>query len=274
MELSFELILMFLALGLFVGFIAGLLGIGGGGTMVPILTGIFFHNGVPLEKAVPMALVTSMASIVITSFSSMRTHKANNNVVLSAFKPMYPGVILGVVAGTFLVSVTKSLYLSIFFVIFMGYISIQLFLDKKPKPTRTMLPKPYLFAAGGGIGTISSLVSIGGGSLTAPFLIWQNIDGKKAIGTSAALGFPLSITGTLCYMMINGVDNINIDTMTFGYVYIPAVLFISMASFFTAKIGAHTTQKVPASILKKILGSLNMILAIKMLWVVIEEFWS
>jgi uncharacterized membrane protein YfcA len=251
---------------------AGLLGIGGGGIMVPVLSIIFIYKGVDVSKAIPLALGTAMASIVVTSFSSMRAHRAKNNVVWSAFKPMAFGVILGVLAGTFVVSITNSLILSIFFSVFMAYVSVQLFLDRKPKPTRELLSKPLLFSAGGGIGTISALVSIGGGSLTVPFLIWQNVDGKKAIGTSAALGFPLSVTGALSYMIITGIGNIDAQTFTFGYVYLPAVLFISAASFFTAKLGAKYTQILPVSILKKILGALNMILCIKMIMTVISEF--
>ncbi|MDR2081933.1 MAG: sulfite exporter TauE/SafE family protein [Campylobacteraceae bacterium] len=271
MELTLELILIFLTLGLVVGFMAGLLGIGGGGIMVPILTALFSYGGIEIEKAVPMALGTAMSSIVITSFSSMRAHKAKDNIIWSVWRPMSVGVILGVTAGTYLVSIANSIALALFFSIFMAYISVQLFLDKKPKPSRQTLPKPYLFGGGGFIGAISALVSIGGGSLTVPFLIWQNIDGKKAIGTSAALGFPLSVTGALCYMAISGAEQINIQTLTFGYVYLPAVFFISLASFFTAKLGAHGTQKYPVSVLKKILGALNMILAVKMLISVIEK---
>ncbi|MDR3177835.1 MAG: sulfite exporter TauE/SafE family protein [Campylobacteraceae bacterium] len=272
MEITLELIIYLLALGLVVGFMAGLLGIGGGGIMVPVLSIIFIYKGVDVDKAIPLALGTAMASIVVTSFSSMRAHRAKNNVVWTAFKPMAFGVVLGVLVGAFIVSKTNSLALSIFFSVFMAYVSIQLFLDRKPKPSRQLLPKPYLFTAGGGIGTVSALVSIGGGSLTVPFLIWQNVDGKKAIGTSAALGFPLSITGALSYMIITGVGNIDTQTFTFGYVFLPAVLFISATSFFTAKLGAKCTQILPVSILKKILGGLNMILCIKMLTSVVSEF--
>jgi uncharacterized membrane protein YfcA len=270
-ELTFELILLFLTLGLIVGFMAGLLGIGGGGIMVPILTALFSYGGIEIEKAVPMALGTAMSSIVITSFSSMRAHKAKDNVIWTVWRPMAVGVVFGVMVGTYLVSIINSVVLALFFSIFMAYISVQLFLDKKPKPSRQVLPKSSLFGSGGFIGTISALVSIGGGSLTIPFLIWQNIDGKKAIGTSAALGFPLSATGAVCYMAISGAEQINIQTLTFGYVYLPAVFFISLASFFTAKLGARGTQKYPIPILKKILGTLNMILAVKMLISVIEK---
>jgi uncharacterized membrane protein YfcA len=272
LEITLELIIYLLTLGLVVGFTAGLLGIGGGGIMVPVLSVIFINEGVSAEKAIPLALGTSMASIVITSLSSMRAHRAKNNIIWKAFKSMAPGVILGVLVGTFIVSITNSLALCIFFTIFTAYVSVQLFLDKKPKPTRELLPKPYLFCAGGGIGTISALVSIGGGSLTVPFLIWQNIDGKKAIGTSAALGFPLSVTGALSYMIITGIGNVDTQTFTFGYVYLPAMLFISLTSFFTAKLGAKCTQILPVSILKKILGTLNMMLCIKMIVSVMSEF--
>ncbi|MDR0762462.1 MAG: sulfite exporter TauE/SafE family protein [Campylobacteraceae bacterium] len=272
MEITLELIIYLLSLGLIVGFMAGLLGIGGGGIMVPVLSMIFIREGIDVNEAVPLALGTSMTSIVATSFSSMRAHRAKNNVIWTAFKPMAFGVIFGVLVGTFIASVVNSLALSIFFSIFMAYVSIQLFLDKKPKPSRQLFSKPCLFGAGGGIGTISALVSIGGGSLTVPFLIWQNIDGKKAIGTSAALGFPLSAAGTVGYMLINGIDNMNFENLTLGYVYLPAVFFISCASFFTAKLGAKYTQKLPIPVLKKILGALNMILCIKMLISVVSEF--
>lgn len=272
MEIDITWLLIFLSLGVFVGFIAGLLGIGGGGILVPILTSIFIHNGVSIENAVHMGLGTAMTSIIITSFSSARAHNKRNNISWEAFKPMFPGVLIGTFTGTILASKTNSLALSIFFVVFMTYVSIQLFRDKKPKPECKLLSKSKLFVAGGGIGGISSLVSIGGGSLTVPFLIWQNIDGKKAIGTSAALGFPLSVAGAIGYIVNGGGVAENVGAYTFGYVYLPAVLFISFATFFTAQLGAKYAQILPISTLKKILGTLNMILAINMFYLVMKEF--
>ena len=187
--IGIEWILAFLVLGVVVGFMAGLLGIGGGGIMVPTLTTIFLAQGVPTEQVVHLALGTSMASIVVTSFASMRAHKRRDGILWDVFKMMAVGVVIGTFAATFLATYLKSAQLAIFFSIFMAYVSIQMALDKKPKPTRNISGPQGLFAAGTFIGIISALVSIGGGSLTVPYLVWQNVDLKKAIGTSAAIGF-------------------------------------------------------------------------------------
>ena len=177
--MGIEWIIAFLVLGLVVGFMAGLLGIGGGGIMVPALTTIFLAQGVPVEQVVHMALGTSMASIIITSFASMREHHKKGAVMWDVVKLMAGGVVLGTFAATFLASYMKSAQLAIFFAIFMGYVSIQMAIDKKPKPTRELSTPPFLFGAGTFIGIISALVSIGGGSLTVPYLVWQNVDVKK-----------------------------------------------------------------------------------------------
>jgi len=262
--LEIEWVLSFLLLGSFIGFMAGLLGIGGGGIMVPVLTSIFLQQGVPIENVVHLALGTSMASIIITSISSLRAHNAKGGVIWDVVKRMAPGIIIGALLATFLVSLLSSIYLAIFFALFMAYISLQMFLNKKPKPSRGLAGGVGLFVTGSGIGAISALVSIGGGSLTVPYLTWQNVDVKKAIGTSAAIGFPLSIAGTLGYL-INGWDSSSAQDLIFGYVYLPAVLLISTTSFFTAPYGARLAHKLPVVALKKIFSLLLIALSIKML---------
>jgi len=119
--------------------------------------------------------------------------------------------------------------------------------------------------AGSGIGAISALVSIGGGSLTVPYLLWQNVDIKKAIGTSAALGFPISVVGTLGYI-INGWSVTTGEVFTFGFVYIPAVVLISATSFITAPYGARLAHKLPVKTLKKVFALLLILLSMKMLF--------
>lgn len=118
-------------------------------------------------------------------------------------KFMAGGVVIGTFAATFLATYMKSVQLAIFFAIFMAYVSIQMAIDKKPKPSRELSSPPSLFGVGSLIGIVSALVSIGGGSLTVPYLVWQNVDLKRAIATSAAIGFPLSIAGTVGYI-VNG----------------------------------------------------------------------
>ncbi len=266
--LEIEWILSFLFLGSFVGIIAGLLGLGGGAIMVPILTSIFLLQGITVDNAVHLALGTSMASIIVTSYSSARAHNVNGGVIWKVVRGMTPGIILGTFLATFLVAYLSSIYLTIIFSAYMAYASSQMFLDKKPKPSRELAGNVGLFAAGSGIGAISALVSIGGGTLTVPYLTWQNIDLKKAIGTSAAIGLPISIAATLGYL-INGWANSSPDDFIFGFIYLPAVVLISLASFFTAPYGVKLAHKLPIRILKKIFAILLLILCIKMLMVVL-----
>ncbi len=262
-------ILSFLALGAFVGFMAGLFGIGGGGIMVPVLTTLFIYQGIPVEKVVHLALGTSMASIIVTSLSSMRAHYAKEAIIWHIVKVMSVGIILGTFITTFFVVSIPSIYLALFFSLFMAFVSIQMFLNKKPKPSRTLAGSSGLLLAGSGIGAVSALVSIGGGSLTVPYLIWQNIDIKKAIGTSAAVGLPISVAGTAGYI-INGWSVTSGTDYTFGFVYLPAVLLISATSFISAPYGAKLAHKLPVATLKKIFALLLIVLSLKMLFSVLS----
>jgi uncharacterized membrane protein YfcA len=262
--LTIELILLFLLIGCFVGFMAGLLGVGGGGIMVPILTSIFLINGVSVDNVVHLALGTSMASMIITTFSSFRAHASRSNVIWKVVRGMSIGIIMGTFLSTFIASYLSSFYLAIFFSLFMAYVSSQMFLNKKPKPSRELAGNTGLFLAGSAIGAISALVSIGGGALTVPFLTWQNIEIKKAIGTSAAIGFPISIAGTIGYL-VNGWAHKLPGEYMFGYVYLPAALLIPTTSFFAAPYGAMLSHKLPVSVIKKVFGVLLFGLSIKML---------
>ena len=257
-------VIIFLILGAIVGIMAGLLGVGGGGIMVPALTAIFLAMGIPVEKVVHLALGTSMASIVITSIASLRAHHARDGVIWNIVKRITPSIILGTFLATFLAAYMSSFYLAIFFSIFMATASIQMFLNIKPKPSQKPLSNTSLFFAGNSIGIISALVSIGGGSLTVPFLSWHNIELKKAIGTSSAIGLPIALAGTLGYV-INGWDSQYQINHTLGFIYLPAVALISLVSFFTAPLGAKLVHKLPVATLKKIFALLLIILSIKML---------
>ncbi|MFT6986917.1 MAG: putative membrane protein YfcA [Psychromonas sp.] len=259
-----ESILLFIALGSFVGVAAGLLGIGGGGIIVPALTTIFLMQGMPQTEVVHMALGTSMATIIVTSFASLSAHHKRNGVIWDVVKMMTPGILIGTFLGTFLASMLSSFYLAIFFSLFMAYVSVQMFLNKKPTPSRQLLASWGQFSAGSFIGAISAMVSIGGGSLSVPYLVWQNVDIKKAIGTSAAIGFPIAISGTLGYI-INGWDNTNIDNLTFGFISLPAFFIIAFCSYFTVPLGVKLTHILPIKITKRIFAFLLISLSIKML---------
>lgn len=262
--LEVQLLLSFILLGSVVGIVAGLFGVGGGGIMVPVLTSLFVFQGIPVEQVVHLALGTSMASIIFTSISSMRSHHAKGAVKWQIVKAISVGILLGTFCATFIASQINSLYLAIFFSAFMAYASLQMFLNKKPQANKQISGNKEIFFVGTGIGAISALVSIGGGTLTVPYLTSRNIDIRKAVGTSSAIGLPISIAGTFGYF-INGWENTSLENYTVGFVYLPAVILISVSSFLTAPYGAKLVHYLPVALLKKFFSLLLIILSIKML---------
>ncbi|PKO47068.1 MAG: hypothetical protein CVU29_03835 [Betaproteobacteria bacterium HGW-Betaproteobacteria-22] len=270
--MSITLILMFLSLGAVVGLMAGLLGIGGGGILVPVLTTIFLSQHVPIESVVHIALGTSMACIAFTSFASFRAHHANGAVDWSFVKYMAPGIVIGTFAATFIAAMVSFKVLAIFFSCFMAYVSVQMLFKLQATPNskihftaQNMAHRFELLIASLIIGAISALVSIGGGSLTVPYLSWRGIDIKKAIGTSAAVGFPLSVAGSLGYLL-NGWSQAESNIpFVFGFIHPPAVFLIAMASVLTAPVGANLTKKLPVNTIKKIFALLLFMLSLKML---------
>jgi len=262
--MSIEFVVAYLALGAFVGFMAGLLGIGGGGIMVPLLTSIFLAQGMSSETVVHLALGTSMASMILTSFSSMLSHHKQNNVTWSIVQPMAIGIVIGTFVATFFASKVSSFYLALFFTVFMGYVSVQMFIEKSKETDRIVAGNGGLFVAGGVIGTLSALVSIGGGSLTIPYLTRSNVELKKAIGVSSAIGLPIAVFGTLGYL-VNGWEHSSFENYTLGFIYLPAVVLICVVSFFTAPYGVKASQRIETAKLKKIFAVLLGLLSLKML---------
>lgn len=251
-------------LGAAVGFFAGLLGVGGGGIMVPMLTTFFLAQGFPQSQVVHMALGTSMAAIVLTSVSSLRAHHAHGAVRWDIVRLITPGILLGTFGATFIASRVDTLPLAIFFVVFMGYVSIQMLLNIKPKPSRELPGAAGMSAAGLGIGGISALVAIGGGSLSVPFMTWCNVKMQNAIGTSAAIGLPIALAGTVGYL-VNGWGAPDMPSLTFGYVYLPALVLVSLVSTFFAPLGAKLAHRLPVAMLKKVFAGLLVLLCAKML---------
>ncbi len=262
--IGIEWIAAYLVLGIFVGFMAGLLGVGGGVIMLPVLTSLFLSQGLPTEQVVHIALGTSMASIVMTSLSSMLAHHRKRGVRWDLFKAMAPGVLVGAFAATFLATILSAQALAIFFGCYMLYASIQLYLNKQPKPSSNITGTPELIAAGTTVGGVAALVSIGGGTLMVPYFTWRNIKLTTAIGTSAAIGFPLSVAGTIGYIY-NGWGTPNDLGQSVGFVYLPAVIVISAMSMLFAPLGAKVAHKLPVKVLKKVFAVLLVILAAKML---------
>jgi uncharacterized membrane protein YfcA len=254
----------YLILGIFVGFLAGLLGVGGGAIMVPVLTTMFMMQKFSGENVVHMALATSMAAIVVTTWVSFRAHDKREAVLWPVVRKIVPGILLGTFLGTFVASAMSSVPLTIFFSVFIAIIAVQMLLDIKPKPSRNLPGSIILGSTGAVIGFISALVAIGGGSMTVPFLTWCNVKIRSAIGTSSAVGFPLSVAGTIGYLF-SGWGTNDVPEYTFGYIYLPAVFLISLASFTITPYGVKTAHKISTGILKKIFAVILVVLSAKML---------
>lgn len=259
----------YLLLGGAVGFFAGLLGVGGGGIMVPVLTSLFIATGIAPGQQVHLALATSMAAIIVTSFASARSHHQHQAVLWPVVWRISPGIVAGTLAAALLASMVSSYYLALFFCVFMFYVALQLLLNIKPKASRTLPGAATTAAVGFAIGSVSALVAIGGGSLTVPFLTWCNVKVQQAIGTSAAIGLPIALSGTLGYALSGALNPAVAEGVlpwgSVGYVYLPAVLLISVVSYFTAPLGVRLAHRLPVSTLKKIFAILLVSLSGKML---------
>jgi len=255
----------YLLLGGIVGFFAGLLGIGGGLIMVPVLTSIFSAQHFPPDRILHLALGTTMAAIIFTSVSSLRTHHAHGAVNWQIVKCITPGIIIGTLGGATLVSALSSKFLSIIFIVFIYYAATQMLLKITPKSSRTLPGRVGMFGAGSIIGAVSSFVAIGGGLLTIPFLSMCNIRLQHAIGTAAAVGFPIAVAGAVGYIANGIAQSQSLPEYSLGYVYLPALGWVVLASTLTAPLGAKTTHIVQAATLKKVFVVLLYLLGTKML---------
>ncbi len=262
--MEWQLLVSFLALGAVAGVAAGLLGVGGGGIMVPALTALFVAQGFVPEHVVHLALGTSMAAIVPTSIASLRAHHAKGAVIWRVVREITPGVLMGTFAGTFLAAYLSTTALAVFFACFMGYVALQMWLGMKPPANRELPSMRGLSIAGLVIGGISALVAIGGGSLSVPYMTWHNLDIRRAIATSSGIGLPIAVAGATGYI-INGWGQTGLPEHTLGFVYWPAVILIASVSFFTTKLGAHWAHTLPIAVLKKVFAVLLVLLSVKML---------
>ena len=213
-------------IGICTGFLAGVLGIGGGMLMGPFLTLILSHRGVSADLAVKMAIATSMATIIFTSVSSVRAHHKKKAVRWDLVKGLAPGIVIGSLIGSMgIFAFAKGTYLALFFAVFVGFSATQMFLDKKPAPSRQVPGFQGLLGAGGLIGLLSGLVGAGGGFISVPFMAWCNVAIHNAVATSAALGFPIALANVAGYV-VSGQGVQNLPDYSFGYLWLPALAVI------------------------------------------------
>jgi uncharacterized membrane protein YfcA len=254
----------YLALGAFVGFFAGLLGIGGGAAMVPVLALVYAAKGFDASQVVHLALGTSMATILFTSISSVRAHHLHGAVNWSMVKKMAPGIVIGTFGGALLASVLDMRLLTVVFTLLIYYISAQMLFGKKPQPGAAPLSVTGMNLRAAAIGVISSLTATGGAALVVAYLAKRGIRIHEAIGTAAAIGWPLAAAGTAGYV-ITGIGQAHIPDYSLGFVYLPALAGIVIASILLAPVGARLAHRTPGATLKKIFAVLLFLLATKML---------
>ena len=257
-------------LGCVAGFMAGLLGVGGGLISVPFITIILTASGMHHPDLHKIALATSTTTILFTAFSSMRSHVSHHNVEWPAVKGILPGIILGTLIGTYLVHFIPTVPLRIIFIAFTFYTAYSMTFGGQPKASRSLPNSGWLFAVGTLIGGISTLISAGGGFITVPFLIACNIPVRKAIGTSATLGFPIAVSGVLWYL-ISFHDIKGLPPHTIAYIYWPAVVGVVATSMLFAPLGARAAQVWPIATIKKIFALLLFSLGLHMLYTLVSS---
>jgi uncharacterized protein len=259
------LILALLAMGCAMGFSAGLLGIGGGMLLVPLMTFLLTAKKFPSELIVHMAIATSMATIMFTSLSSLRAHHKLGAVQWRIVVALAPGILLGSCGGAWIGAQLPARGLALFFAVFVALSATQMLWNKKPAATRELPGIPGMFAAGGIIGVLSGLVGAGGGFISVPFMTRCNVKIHHAVATSAALGFPIALAGTLSNMYF-GMQASGLPDGSLGFVYLPALLVVSLASVSTAPLGARTAHRLPVQRLKQVFALMLYTLAAYMFY--------
>lgn len=255
----------FLVIGALAGFAAGLFGVGGGTIIVPLLFIVFTQMGYSPDVIMHLALGTSLATIIVTSISSLMAHNKKGSVMWPVFKNLAPGMALGCFFGAGVAGLISGIHLQIIVGIFLLWVAYRMFAKAKNQTAASTsntadqdtqfneiaLPStPKQLAAGGVIGIASAIFGIGGGSLTVPYLTRYGVVMQKAVGTSAACGLPIAIAGALGFIFFGMQQKIDVPN-TIGFVHIYAFLGISVMSFFTAKLGAKVAHILSPAMLKK-----------------------
>jgi uncharacterized membrane protein YfcA len=254
----------YLALGAAVGFLAGLLGIGGGAVVVPMLVFVFTAQGLPAQHILHIALGTAMATIMFTSISSMRAHHAHGAVDWSIARAMAPGILTGSFCAALLAGFIPTRPLAVMFTALVFYAATQILLDLRPKSTRELPGAAGLFGAGAAIGGVSSLMAAGGAFLCIPFLAWCSVPLRRAIGTAAAVGLPIAMAGTAGYML-QGLRADGLPAASLGYVYLPALVLVAGASMLAAPWGARVAHRLPVKRLRMVFALVLYAVAARML---------
>lgn len=252
----------YLGIGAVVGFFAGLLGIGGGIIIVSSLALMFAAHAFAPEHVMHLAIGTSLAAIVAGSFSSFRAHDRRGAVDWGIVKRMTPGLLAGVFLGAIAARFVTTAFLKYFFLGFTLFVTAQMVLDLRPRPSRGLPGTGALSFLALVIGICSSLFGGGAAAVGVPFLTWCNVSAHRAIGTVAAMGFPVAIAGALGYV-IAGWNAPALPPRSLGFVYLPAFVGISVTSMATAPLGARLAHRLKGATLRRIFAVFLVLMGVK-----------
>ncbi|MFW2374390.1 MAG: sulfite exporter TauE/SafE family protein [Gammaproteobacteria bacterium] len=258
-------VLILIGMGAIAGTLAGLLGIGGGIIIVPVLALVFDHQGISADVLMHVSIGTSLATIVITSMSSIRAHQQHQAIHWSIFRSITPAIMFGALLGAIVAKFISGNDLRLIFGIFMLFVAAQMIFGNTTRPHRQLPKTMGMFITGTGIGAMSSLMGVGGGSMSVPFLTWCNISIRHAVATSAAIGLPIAVAGVTGFIITGwGVEHRPVGSL--GFVNIPAFLSIVVASTLFAPLGARIAHRISPKRLRLFFGYFLLILSVKILY--------
>lgn len=263
--MTFGIISAFLITGVISGTLAGLLGIGGGLILVPVIMTILHLQGVADENTLKIGVATSLAIIIPTAISSARAHHRSGALRWDVFRKMVFGIMCGSALGAILVDYMPEKLGYIIFGTGCILVGLKMLTGAAPKPSRTLPSTVGLNLTGSVIGTIAAMLGIGGGTLVVPFLSWCNMDVRNAVATSSACGLPTAVAGATTFWLF-GMDNqAELPNYSLGYIYLPAFIGISITAVFFAPLGAKLTNKLPVERIKQCLAVFFLMAGTKML---------
>jgi uncharacterized membrane protein YfcA len=255
----------YLGVGAITGFFAGLLGIGGGAIIVPLLVILFEAQGLPKDHLLHLAVGTAMATILFTSVSSARAHAKRGAIRWDLALKMTPGILAGGVVGSWITGLVSGAVFGALFAAVIVLAGTSMLLEFKPKPSRQPPGMAGMSSAGFAISALSAFAAVGGAFLTVPFMLWCNVPLLTAIGTAASIGFPIALSGTIGFVA-SGWDNPALPPYSLGFVFLPALAGVIVASVLVAPLGAATAHRLPTKWMRRISALLLYAIATKMLF--------
>lgn len=254
----------YLLAGVIAGLLAGMLGVGGGLVIVPVLVYLFTLQGFDSSVIMHLAIGTSLATIVLTSISSVRAHHQRGAVLWPVVVRLSPGIVVGAWLGAAVAHLLPTTALRIIFGLFELAVATQMALELSAAPHRQLPGRIATGIAGIIIGTVSAIVGIGGGTLTVPFLTWCNVEIRRAVATSAACGLPIALAGSIAFI-VSGWHQPALPSASSGYLHWPAVLGIGITSVLLAPFGARLAHTLPVKTLRRTFALFLALLGLRML---------